>query len=69
MKLLPIKLEKKIMMKKIETKAKTKDEAIEIALNELGANRDEVTIKVINPGKEGGMLGIGSEPAIVKFHY
>ncbi|MBM03396.1 MAG: hypothetical protein CL766_01215 [Chloroflexi bacterium] len=54
------------MVKKIETKAKTKEEAIEIALIELDANRDEVTIEIINPGKEGGMLGIGSEPAVVE---
>tara|TARA_Y100001934_G_C12295493_1_gene747173 strand:- start:455 stop:1078 length:624 start_codon:yes stop_codon:yes gene_type:complete len=47
-------------------KAKTKEEAIEIALKELGVNRDEATIEIINPGKEGGMLGIGSEPAVVE---
>lgn len=33
---------------------------------ELGANRSEVTIKIIKPGKEGGMLGLGSEPATVE---
>jgi spoIIIJ-associated protein len=52
-------------MKQIETSAKTKEEAIEIALKELDADREEVEIDVISLGKA-GILGIGSEPARVK---
>ena len=46
----------------IETTAKTKEEAIEIALKELDADRGEVEIDVVSAGKS-GILGIGSEPA------
>ncbi|MCH8205613.1 MAG: protein jag [Chloroflexi bacterium] len=49
----------------IETKAKTKEEAIEIALKELDAERGEVEIDVVSVGKS-GILGIGSEPARVR---
>lgn len=52
-------------MKQIETSAKTKEEAIEIALKELDADREEVEIDVVSLGKA-GILGIGSEPARVK---
>ena len=45
--------------------AKTVDEAIEIALKELGVDRGEVEVDVVSRGKE-GILGIGSEPAKVK---
>ena len=52
-------------MTTIETTAKTADEAIEIALKELDAERGEVEIDVVSKGK-GGVLGIGSEPARVR---
>jgi spoIIIJ-associated protein len=52
-------------MQVIETTAKTKEEAIEIALKELGAERAEVEINVVSLGKT-GILGIGSEPARVR---
>ena len=45
--------------------AKTVDEAIEIALKELGVDRGEVEVDVVSRGKE-GILGIGSEPAKVR---
>jgi len=45
--------------------AKTTDEAIELALKELEANREEVEIEIISRGKS-GILGIGGEPAKVK---
>lgn len=48
-----------------ELTAKTVDEAIEIALLELDAERDEVEIDVISKGRT-GILGLGSEPARVK---
>ena len=49
----------------VEMKAKTVDEAIELALKELDARRDEVEIDVISHGRS-GILGIGGEPAKVK---
>ncbi len=49
----------------IEITAKTKEEAIEIALKELGVDRGEVEIDVVSAGKS-GILGIGSEPARVR---
>jgi len=52
-------------MESIEVTAKTTDEAIELALKELEANREEVEIEIISRGKS-GILGIGGEPAKVK---
>ena len=52
-------------MRTIETTGKTPEEAIEAALEELGAGRDEVEIDVVSEGR-GGLLGIGSEPAVVR---
>ena len=52
-------------MKSIEMTAKTVEEAIEIALRELDADRVEVEIDVISRGKP-GILGIGSEMASVR---
>ena len=52
-------------MRAIETTAKTVEEAIEIALKELDAERGEVEIDVVSRGKA-GILGLGSEPARVR---
>ena len=52
-------------MKTIETTAKTPEEAIELALKELDADRGQVEIDVVSRGKS-GILGIGSEPAKVR---
>ena len=52
-------------MRVIETTGKTIEEAIDIALVELNASREEVEIKVINRGKS-GLLGFGNEEARVK---
>ena len=52
-------------MVEIEMTAKTPEEAIEIALRELGAERGEVEIDVVSRGKS-GILGIGAEPAKVR---
>ena len=52
-------------MKTIETTAKTVDDAIELALKELVAERAEVEINVVSRGKS-GILGIGGEPARVR---
>jgi len=48
----------------IEKSAKTKDEAIKLALEELGVSEDKVQIEVIEEGSK-GFLGIGSKGAKV----
>ncbi len=49
----------------IEKSGKTIDEAVEAALIEFGASKDEVEIEVINEGKR-GILGLGAEEARVR---
>ncbi len=56
------------MTKTVEKSAKTKDEAIELALSELMASIDEVEVEVIEEGSR-GFLGIGSKDAVVKVTY
>ena len=51
-------------MRTVKTSGKTVEEAVEIALIELDASRNEVEIDVISQGKA-GILGIGSELAAV----
>ncbi|MBI4340564.1 MAG: protein jag [Chloroflexi bacterium] len=52
-------------LERVEISAKTADEAIEVALKELDAEREEVTIEVLSQGRA-GIFGIGSEPARVR---
>jgi len=52
-------------MTTVERTGKTPDEAIELALMELDAERGEVEIDVVSRGKS-GILGIGGEPAKVR---
>jgi len=52
----------------IEKSAKTKEEAIELALNELGLSFDDVEIEVIEEGSK-GFLGLGGKDAVVKVIY
>ncbi|MBI4336864.1 MAG: protein jag [Chloroflexi bacterium] len=49
----------------VEIAAKTVEEAVELALKELGTRREEVEVEVLNPGK-GGFLGFGAEQAKVR---
>ena len=53
------------MTKEIETTAKTAEEAIELALRELDADRGDVEVDVISRGKT-GLFGLGGEPARVR---
>ncbi|MEX2431527.1 MAG: RNA-binding cell elongation regulator Jag/EloR [Dehalococcoidia bacterium] len=53
------------MQNSLERTAKTVDEAIELAVLELGVGRDEVEIDVLSKGRS-GILGIGAEPARVR---
>jgi spoIIIJ-associated protein len=52
-------------MESVEVSAKTVDEAIDIALEELGLRRNQVTIEVLTPGKP-GLFGLGGEQARVR---
>ena len=52
-------------MESVEVSAKTVDEAIDIALEDLGLKRSQVTIEVLTPGKP-GIFGLGGEPARVR---
>ena len=52
----------------IEKYAKTKEEAIELALSELGVTEADVEIEVVEEGSK-GFLGIGSKDACVKVTY
>ncbi len=49
----------------IEVTGRTVEEAIEIALGQLGVERDQIEIDVLSQGK-GGILGFGAEPARIK---
>jgi len=53
------------MMKSLEISAKTIEEAIQQALEQLSASREEVEVSVIREGKS-GILGIGSDDAVVR---
>ena len=56
------------MEKTIVTTGKTIDEAIENALNQLGLDRDNVSVQVLAQAKS-GFLGIGATPAKVEVTY
>ena len=48
------------MMDRVEISAKTVEEAIELALRELDAGREEVAVEVVSQGRA-GIFGIGGE--------
>ena len=52
-------------MNSLELTARTVEEAIELALKQLGVERDEVEIEVVSKGKA-GILGFGAEPSRVR---
>ena len=56
------------MEKFIETTGDTRDAAIEAALKQLGMDRDDVSVEVLDNGKK-GFLGIGATPARVRVTY
>lgn len=53
------------MNKCVEKSAKTVDEAVKLALAELGLDRDNVEIEVIEEGSR-GLFGLGAKDAVVK---
>ncbi len=56
------------MQKFIEVTGKTEDEALAKGLQQLGLDRDDVSVEILERGKT-GFLGIGSVPARVKLTY
>lgn len=56
------------MQKFIETTGENRDAAIAAALKQLGLDRDDVSVEVLDNGKK-GFLGIGATPARVRVTY
>ena len=52
-------------MESLEINAKTVEEAIQHALEQLGVSREEVEVTVVREGKP-GILGLGAEEAVVR---
>lgn len=56
------------MIKSIEMSGRNEDAAIAAALAELGMDRDDVSVEILQRSKS-GFLGIGSAPAIIRVSY
>ena len=56
------------MIKFIDMTGKTEDEAIQRALSQLGMDRDDVSVEILERAKS-GFLGIGGSPATVRVRY
>lgn len=56
------------MTKYLEKSARTEDEAVRAALEELGMDRDDVSVQIVERARS-GFLGIGASPAIVRVSY
>lgn len=56
------------MIKTLEKTARTEDDAISAALAELGLDRDDVSVEIIERAKS-GFLGIGASPAVIRVSY
>lgn len=56
------------MIKTLEKSARTEDEAIAAALKELGMDRDDVSVEIVERAKS-GFLGIGASPAVIRVSY
>ncbi|MDR2420490.1 MAG: protein jag [Oscillospiraceae bacterium] len=56
------------MKKTLRKSAKTEDEALRLALDEIGLTRDDVSVEIIERAKS-GFLGLGGSPAVVDVNY
>ena len=56
------------MIKYLEKSARTEDAAVAEALQELGMDRDDVSVEILERAKS-GFLGIGASPARVRVSY
>lgn len=52
-----------MMLKTLEKSGKTEEAAIAAALEELGLDRDDVSVEIVERAKS-GFLGIGASPAV-----
>ena len=52
-------------MESLEISARTVEEAIQLALEQLGVDREEVEVSVVKEGKS-GILGLGADQAVVR---
>ena len=57
-----------MMLKTLEKSGKTEEAAIAAALEELGLDRDDVSVEIVERAKS-GFLGIGGSPATVRVSY
>lgn len=57
-----------MMLKTLEKSGKTEEAAIAAALEELGLDRDDVSVEIVERAKT-GFLGIGASPAVVRVQY
>ncbi|MCI2058428.1 MAG: protein jag [Oscillibacter sp.] len=55
-------------MSYIDVSGKTEDEALAKALAQLGLDRDDVSVQILERAKA-GFLGLGSQPAVVRVTY
>ena len=56
------------MIKYLEKTARTEEDAVAAALAELGMDRDDVSVEILERAKS-GFLGIGASPAVVRVSY
>ena len=56
------------MIKSLEKTGRTEEDAINAALSELGLDRDDVSVEILERAKS-GFLGIGASPAVVRVSY
>ena len=56
------------MIKTLEKTGRTEEDAIAAALAELGLERDDVSVEIVERAKS-GFLGIGAVPAVVRVSY
>src|SRR5262249_44700660 len=52
-------------MREVEGSGASVDEAVDAALAELGASREDVDVEVLSDGRS-GFLGVGGSPAVVR---
>lgn len=56
------------MIKTLDKSGRTEDDAINAALAELGLDRDDVSVEILERAKS-GFFGIGASPAVVRVTY
>ena len=56
------------MIKTLEKTGRTEEDAVAAALAELGLERDDVSVEIVERAKS-GFLGIGASPAVIRVSY